>query len=201
MSIFSGPNRVYFSETTSYIFLAQDEEVKEAVSDTIQAGIQQGKEAFEHIKEDPGDNMLSVSLLLHAGIHIWEVAMLFFRPQQIVPGLLGLETKWHGSSAWTILRWLAFQSLAVGLIAGGAALKYSTKDKAILNGVFLAFHALVLSDMVYNKWGSNKGSAFSFNPAVIHVPMLALHTFALLTYNKGQVVSGGPTTRSKTKRT
>lgn len=174
--------------------------MKEAVSETIQAGIQQGKEALEHIKEDPGDKLLSLALLIHAGLNMWQVGMLFFRPQQMVPGMFGgMETKFHGSSQWSLLRCLALQTLAMGLAAGGAAFKYSTKDKAILNSVLLAFHAITLSDMVYNKWG--KTSGFSINPAYFHLPMLAMHTVALLAYNKAEATSGGPVTRSKAKRT
>lgn len=111
----------------------------------------------------------------------------------------GIETKFHGSSQWSLLRCLAFQTLAMGLAAGGAAFKYSTKDKAILNAVLLAFHAMTLSDMVYNKW--YKDSGFSYNPAYFHLPMLALHTVALLGYNKAKAMSGGMQTRNKTKHT
>jgi len=177
----------------------QDEELKEAVSETIQAGIQQGKEAFEHLKEDPGDELLSVALLVHAEINLWQVGMLLWCPQQMVPGLGGIEMKFHGSSQWSLLRCLAFQTLAIGLAAGGAAFKYSTKDKVILNSVVLAFHVMTLSDMVYNKW--YKDSGFSYNPAYFHLPMLALHTVALLGYNKVQAMRRGMQTRSKTKRT
>ena len=173
--------------------------MKEAVSETIQAGIQQGKEAFEHLKEDPGDKLLSVALLVHAAINLWQAGMLLWRPQQMVPGLGGIEMKFHGSSQWSLLRCLAFQTLAIGLAAGGAAFKYSTKDKVILNSVVLAFHAMTLSDMVYNKW--YKDSGFSYNPAYFHLPMLALHTVALLGYNKVQAMRRGMQTRSKTKRT
>lgn len=173
--------------------------MKEAVSETIQAGLQQGKEAFEHLKEDPGNQMLNVALLVHAAVNFWQFGMLLWRPQQMVPGLLGgMETKFHGSSQWSLLRCLAFQTLAMGIAAGGAAFKYSTKDKAILNSVLLAFHAITLSDMVYNGW--YKESGFSYNPAYFHLPMLALHTFALLGYSKAEGMSGGYQTRSKTAK-
>ena len=174
--------------------------MKEAVSETIQSGIQQGKEALEHLKEDPGDNLLSVALLIHAAVNMWQSGMFFWRPQQMVPGLLGgMETKWHGSSQWSLLRCLAFQTLAMGLATGGAAIKYNTKDKAVLNSILIAIHAVTLSDMLYNKW--YKESSFSYKPIFFHLPMLVLHTLALLGYNKGEAMSGGMQTRSKTKRT
>jgi len=174
--------------------------MKEAVNETIQSSIQQGKEAFEHLKEDPGDNLLSVALLIHAAVNMWQSVMLIWRPQQMVSGLLGgIETKWHGSSQWSLLRCLAFQTLAMGLATGGAAIKYSSKDKAILNSILLAFHAVTMSDMLHYKW--YKESSFSYTPLFFHLPMLALHTLALLGYNKSEAISTGMQTRSKTKRT
>lgn len=50
--------------------------------------------------------------------------------------------------------------MAMALVAGGAAFRYDTKHKAILNGVLLLFHIFCVGDLFWNKWGSAETSGF-----------------------------------------
>ncbi len=179
----------------------QDEEVKEAMSETIQQGLEKGKEALATIQEHGDDSMLGFALATHALVSMWQSFMLFFRVDTFAPGLVGMETKWHGSSSWSLSRCFALQTFAMALAAGGAAIGYDTKHKAMLNSVLLAFHLLVLADMVHSGWGGTKASGFQYNPALFHLPMLALHTMALGAYIKsgGRFGFGGRTIAGRRK--
>ena len=140
-----------------------DEEVKEQMSETIQRGLEQGKEMLVSATHDGGDKMLALALLLHAAVNMWQGWSLLWQPQMILPGLFGFAEKlnWDTKAQHALLRAFGFQTLAMGLVAGGAAFRYDTKHKAILNGVLLLFHALCIGDFFWGRgWASAETSGF-----------------------------------------
>ena len=177
------------------------------MSETVGEVLQKGKETLTSMKENVGtpdaDKLLGVVLALHAVINFWQTYMLLTRPHDIVPGLAGIETKLHGSASWAILRCFAFQTLTIGLAAGGAAFMYDFKHKAILNTVLMLFHVMTMGDMFYNNWGwrDTKASGFQYNPLWFHGTMAGLHSLGLVASYPELLSSGGGGGGMSTRKT
>ncbi len=122
---------------------------------------------------------------------MWQGVSLLFYPEMIVPGLFGLAEKLHieAPAQHALLRAFGFQvgsdyqchgirlsrvtdmflctqTLAMGMVSAGAAFRYDTKHKAILNGVLLLFHAVTFGDLVWSKWYSAEASGFRIGESV-----------------------------------